>query len=160
MILTCRRRAGSGDQEPRWDRGCPCGKETSWDMRVAVTEGREGKGPESMLTERPLRSQKAKGLSAAMRFLAAMVVVALPHSGVWGAEQSARLHVDYTASLLSVEAHHVSVQDVLVALSDQVGFTVIRIGPITAPVSACVLTRYASVRGSIRHHYSLGEIMR
>ena len=89
-----------------------------------------------------------------------MVVVALPYSEVWGAEQSARLHVDYTASSLSVEAHHVSVQDVLVAISDHVGFTVIRIGPITAPVSAFVLTRYASVRGSIRHQYSLGKIMR
>ena len=87
-----------------------------------------------MLTEHPPRSQKAKGLRVAMRFVSATVVLALSYSGVWGAEQSARLHVDYTAASLSVEAHHVSVQDVLVAMGNHVGFTVISIGPITAPV--------------------------
>jgi hypothetical protein len=69
-----------------------------------------------------------------MRFLSAIGVLAMPYSGVWGAERSASLQVDYTAPALSVEAHHVSVQDVLVAVGDQVGFTVISIGPITAPV--------------------------
>ena len=69
-----------------------------------------------------------------MRFLSAVVVLALPHSGVLGAEQSARLHVDYTASSLSVEAHKVSVQDVLVAVADQVGFQAVMIGKINSPV--------------------------
>jgi hypothetical protein len=63
-----------------------------------------------------------------------MVVVAMPHFLVFGAESRASLQVGYTAPSLSVEAHHVSVQDVLVAVGDQVGFTVISIGPITAPV--------------------------
>ena len=69
-----------------------------------------------------------------MRFLSAMVVLAMPHSGVLGAELSARVHVDYTASSLSVEAHHVSVQDVLVAVADQVGFQAVMIGQINSPV--------------------------
>ena len=63
-----------------------------------------------------------------------MVVLAMPHSGVLGAELSARVHVDYTASSLSVEAHNVSVQDVLVAVADQVGFQAVMIGKINSPV--------------------------
>jgi len=83
-----------------------------------------------MVTERPISWQQALGV----RVFSALVVLVLPHSWVLGAESRAILHVDYTASALSVEAHHVSVQDVLVAMGDHVGFTVISIGPITAPV--------------------------
>jgi hypothetical protein len=63
-----------------------------------------------------------------------MVVLAMPHSWALGAERSARVHVDYTASSLSVEAHHVSVQDVLVAVGNQVGFQAVIIGEINSPV--------------------------
>ena len=67
-----------------------------------------------------------------MRFLSAMVVLAMPHSGVLGAERSAGLHVEYKAPTISVEAHNVLVQDVLVAVGDQVGFKTIRIGEINS----------------------------
>jgi hypothetical protein len=63
-----------------------------------------------------------------------MVILAMPHSLVFGDESRAILQVDYTAPTISIEAHHVSVQDVLLAVGDQVGFTVHSIGPITAPV--------------------------
>ena len=87
-----------------------------------------------MLTERPISWQQALGVRVSLWVFSALVVLALPHSWVLGAESRAILQVDYTASSLSVEAHHVSVQDVLVAMGDHVGFTVISIGPITAPV--------------------------
>ena len=83
-----------------------------------------------MVTERPISWQQALGV----RVFSALVVLVLPHSWVLGAESGAILQVDYTAPTISVEAHHVSVQDVLVAMGDHVGFTVISIGPITAPV--------------------------
>ena len=67
-----------------------------------------------------------------MRFLSAVVVLALPHSGVLGAELSTRLHVEYKAPTISVEAHNVLVQDVLVAVGDQVGFKTISIGEINS----------------------------
>ena len=87
-----------------------------------------------MLTERTPRWQQALGMRVAVGLFSAMVILAMPHSLVFGDESRAILQVGYTASGLSVEAHHVSVQDVLVAMGDHVGFTVISIGPITAPV--------------------------
>ena len=69
-----------------------------------------------------------------MSLLSAMVVLAMPHSGAWGAERSAGLHVDYTASSLSVEAHNVLVQDVLVAVGNHVGFQAVIIGEFNSPV--------------------------
>ena len=84
--------------------------------------------------ERTPRWQKAHWVNISMGFFSAMVVLAVPPSWVVGAEPSAMLQVDYTASALSVEAHHVSLQDVLVAVGDQVGFTAIMMGTINAPV--------------------------
>ena len=87
-----------------------------------------------MLTERTSRWQKAIWVSVSMGLLSAMVVLAMPRSWVLGAELRAILHVEYTASSISVEAHNVSLQDVLVAVGKQVGFTVISIGKINPPV--------------------------
>ena len=100
-------------------------------MLVSVTVMRKGvKGD----AERPPRWPQAYWLRAARRFFAALIVLALSHSGVWGAERSARVQVDYTAPTISVEATHVSVQDVLVAVGDQVGFQVVMMGDLNAPV--------------------------
>jgi len=87
-----------------------------------------------MLMESTPRWQKANWVRVSLGLFSAMVVLALPYSWVLGAELSASLHVDYTASSLSVEAHHVSVQEVLVAVANEVGFQAIIIGKINSPV--------------------------
>ena len=87
-----------------------------------------------MLTKRPISWQQALGVRVAGGLFSAMVILVMPHSLVFGDESRAILQVDYTAPTISIEAHHVSVQDVLLAVGDQVGFTVDSIGPITATV--------------------------
>ena len=87
-----------------------------------------------MVTEHSISRQQALCVRVSLWVFSALVALALPYSWVLGGEPRAILQVGYTASGLSVEAHHVSVQDVLVAMGDHVGFTVISIGPITAPV--------------------------
>lgn len=80
------------------------------------------------------RWPKALWVQVALGVLSAMMVLIMSYSWVRGAERKAILHVEYAAPTLSVEAHHVFLQEVLVAVGGQVGFQVVMIGKINSPV--------------------------